>query len=437
MNTATELTQLRLDFAAWLLRPEQGKSHNTAKTYAGRVLRWLKSDLGSMEFIEAGYASEKHIRWAALRLLATYPEYRIERAIVLPEVIDTDGELRPLLDEFRLWLKANGFRRPTVTKYALYVKQALRWMEANPAIKNFRYQGFIAGSSCEAVRNDKLKALRKFKLFMEQEYPGDLRTPGWLPQMSAAHARPPVYLSADEAYKVGQYLRYRCSRLSHAAWSLTYGCGMRICEVQNVTLDDFLWGDDCSVRILDSKNGVSREVPVPSQTQAAVRGYIEFERHERARFAPESDRRLFMGPRGNEFRARAVRDDFHAALATIGTHRIHQPLHMWRFLYATHISEQMRAHSGAVDWQALAKLLGHKSIVTTQVYVGEVSHEVLRGAAMLHPLDAPIDKWKTDADLRRARQASLEVAAQFGQNQLRSSSNGEFRDALRRRTLVS
>lgn len=436
-----DMQGFRDDFAHWLAMPEQGKSLETAKLYAIRAARWLQGGTGSLEFInEAGNPSERKIRRSALTLLASYDAYVYDREIVLPPIVDQnkDGQHAEILGSFRVWMRANGLSRIIVNRYSMYVRHALLWRDTHPEEAGYPYRGFVAGTSTPSIRIDALKSLYKFRIFMRAEYPrDDPRRPRWLPRPGYSQRKPPVYLSIDEAWKVGQHLRYHGSRLAYAAWSLAYGVGMRACELVNLEVTDITGGETGMVRILNSKNGSSRDVPIPTQTQAAVRAYLEHERHERARFT--SSARVFLGPRGQLWRPREVRAEIAAAVEMLGSRKIHQPLHMWRWMYATHLSEQMRAANGAPDWQVLARLLGHKNITTTQMYVGEVSYEQLFYISHhLNPMSKPpIEEWKTEAELRRARQASLEVLGHLDGNRLRSSSASERLGVSLRQNLVS
>jgi len=144
-----------------------------------------------------------------------------------------------------------------------------------------------------------------------------------------------------------------------ALFTLMYGTGMRISEALSLKqsgLGEFV--------VIRGKGSIERTIPLPEVVQRRVREYLEIQP-----FPKHPDAPLFYGARG-------------ARLSSIVAARQMQRIrglchfssditpHALRHSCATHLLDE------GGDLRRIQKLLGHKSLNTTQMYIN-VSHEKL------------------------------------------------------------
>lgn len=416
-----DLLPLRHDFAQHLI--SLGKSHETARLYALRVCAWLDGEMESMEFIDdAKNLSERKIRRAALMLLEQYKDYTIDRPIDVPVVEDREGWLRPRLDEFCKWLDARGIRPRSRDAYRGY---------AMHAIQSSNYMWWLADAPTQNTRNRRIVALKVVRRFNKQN--PDKALPiavGTLPPTRNEERKPPVYMTKEEVYRLGTSLKYQMGSQVYAIWALTYGCGLRAMEIKALKMKDIIFGERGHVRVVNSKRGRSRSVPMPTQTQAALLEFMQTDRRNLDRL--QCIESVFLSQRGNSLNMNILRRRLHVQYEKIGL-AVHQPLHMYRWLFATHLAEQMREQNGSVDWEALQSLLGHRSITTTMLYVGEIQLDAL--GRIIDGI-SPLGAWMHLAEYRRAMQEQLAVVEPSGQSPRRLDSGPRLRGTPSVRSLA-
>ncbi|MEK7654994.1 MAG: tyrosine-type recombinase/integrase [Pseudomonadota bacterium] len=160
-----------------------------------------------------------------------------------------------------------------------------------------------------------------------------------------------------------------------ALFTLMYGTGMRISEA--LSLDQNNISAYVTIR---GKGNVERTVPLPEIVQERIRDYLAL--HP---FSQEGTSPLFYGTRG-------------ARLSPIVAARQIQRIrglchftsditpHALRHSCATHLLDE------GGDLRRIQKLLGHKSLNTTQMYIS-VSHEkLLNRYQKIHPRQAQADQ---------------------------------------------
>jgi integrase/recombinase XerD len=154
---------------------------------------------------------------------------------------------------------------------------------------------------------------------------------------------------------------------------LIYGAGLRVSEAITLRIAemDLMEG---ALRVT-GKRGKTRWVPLPTQTSAWVRRYLESARPTLLRRPSDlvilSDRGLPM--RRQTVFVRLARFSILAGLPeAVGPHVL-------RHTYAVHLLK------GGADLRTVQELLGHESIATTQVYTQLDLEEVQRRYRAAHP----------------------------------------------------
>lgn len=144
-----------------------------------------------------------------------------------------------------------------------------------------------------------------------------------------------------------------------AMLELLYGCGLRVSELCDLELRDFI--SDAEVVRCRGKGAKERVVPMGGACGEAVCRYLE---SARASFAKDhaEERHLFLTRLGRRFTRMGVFKMLRERAAAAGLDAAVVSPHVLRHCFATH----MLSHGA--DIRAIQDMLGHASISTTQIY---------------------------------------------------------------------
>jgi integrase/recombinase XerC len=152
-----------------------------------------------------------------------------------------------------------------------------------------------------------------------------------------------------------------------------YSCGLRISELCQLTADDIDWSERL-VRVL-GKGRKERLAPIGEKALEAIRNYWSVLEHPPAGNAP-----VFPAETGKAWalQARILQARLKKYLALAGLDPQLTP-HKLRHSYATHLLD-----AGA-DLRSVQELLGHRHLVTTQVYTHVTTERLKRAYDDAHP----------------------------------------------------
>ncbi len=152
-----------------------------------------------------------------------------------------------------------------------------------------------------------------------------------------------------------------------------YGCGLRVSELVNLRLTDIHYKEEFIV--ITGKGDKQRLVPVGSQALKA----IDFYKQDRMKLTVIHDENiLFLNRRGRRLTRAMIFHIVKDLAARTGITKIISP-HTFRHSFATHMIE-----AGA-DLRAVQEMLGHESILTTEIYT-HIDRSYLRDTMiMFHP----------------------------------------------------
>jgi integrase/recombinase XerD len=160
-----------------------------------------------------------------------------------------------------------------------------------------------------------------------------------------------------------------------ALLELLYGTGARISEAVGLAVDDLDLTDNTV--LLTGKGDKQRRVPVGSYAAAALSAYLVTSRPVLAGAGTGSPR-LFLNSRGGALSRQSAWVVLRTAADRAGLASGISP-HTLRHSFATHLLE------GGADVRVVQELLGHASIMTTQIYT-LVTVDTLREVyASAHP----------------------------------------------------
>ena len=140
-----------------------------------------------------------------------------------------------------------------------------------------------------------------------------------------------------------------------------YGTGMRVSELTDLETDRMFF-EIGFIRVI-GKGSKERLVPVGEMAQEALEHYIE---HARPLFydpkkAHKSANKVFLNQRGGALSRMSIWNIVQKAAEEADIKKKVYP-HIFRHSFATHLLE------GGADLRAVQEMLGHSSILTTEIY---------------------------------------------------------------------
>lgn len=246
---------------------------------------------------------------------------------------------------------------------------------------------FLEYLECErkcgiATRNVRLAAVRTFFRIVAANVPTafeQCQRVIVIP-MKIALRRPIDYLERDEMEAVFAAIDRRkpAGLRDYALFALIYNCGNRVQETLNLNASDLHLSKPYFVR-LHGKGNKERVSPLWPQTAAVLRDLLAQRRLE-----PTSTEPVFVNQRGERLSRDGVAYLLSKYVGKAGAHasslgRKHVHPHSLRHTTAVHMR---RAGS---DPNAIAALLGHAQITTTERFYGHVDLEEKRKAIEANP----------------------------------------------------
>ena len=152
-----------------------------------------------------------------------------------------------------------------------------------------------------------------------------------------------------------------------------YGCGLRVSELVNLRLTDLHYGEEFIV--VTGKGNKQRLVPIGRKALKEIDIY----KQDRNRLSVIKDQNiLFLNRRGSRLTRAMIFTIIKDLAAKAGIRKNISP-HTFRHSFATHMIE-----AGA-DLRAVQEMLGHESILTTEIYT-HIDRSFLRDTLiMFHP----------------------------------------------------
>jgi len=158
-----------------------------------------------------------------------------------------------------------------------------------------------------------------------------------------------------------------------AILELLYGAGLRVSELLSLTVNEVDFASS-AIRVTGKRNK-TRMVPLPEQTNNALKAYVD---DVRKTFIKAPTGLVFLSSRGRALSRQAVYSLI-SKMATAAGVKGHIGPHTLRHTYAVHLLK------GGADLRAVQELLGHESVATTQVYTELQNDEVKNRYLNAHP----------------------------------------------------
>lgn len=173
----------------------------------------------------------------------------------------------------------------------------------------------------------------------------------------------PEVLSADEVSQILETPNRETDvGIRNAAVLETlYATGMRVSELTGLEQDNLIF-EIGFIRVI-GKGNKERLVPVGELAQSALEHYIEVVRPKyKSDSSPQKAKnKIFLSQRGNPLSRMSIWNIVNDAAERAGIKKNVYP-HIFRHSFATHLLE------GGADLRAVQEMLGHSSIITTEIY---------------------------------------------------------------------
>ncbi|MEN6456418.1 MAG: site-specific tyrosine recombinase XerD [Prolixibacteraceae bacterium] len=137
-----------------------------------------------------------------------------------------------------------------------------------------------------------------------------------------------------------------------------YSCGLRVSELVNLKVTN-LFFDQGFIKV-EGKSEKERLVPVSSKAIEEITRYLQGYRRG-LKIGPDSENVLFLNRRGKKLSRVMIFTIIKNLAEKVGLGKKISP-HTFRHSFATHLI------SGGADLRAVQEMLGHESILTTEIY---------------------------------------------------------------------
>ena len=166
----------------------------------------------------------------------------------------------------------------------------------------------------------------------------------------------PDILTTDEIDSIIATVDMRSTKglRDSAMLEVLYSCGLRVSELTSLRIRDLFFGEGY-IRVT-GKGDKQRLVPISSTARERIHRYLEVRRSARA-----GEETLFLNNRGSSLTRVMIFTILREAARRAGIEKKISP-HTFRHSFATHLLE------GGASIRQVQELLGHESILTTEIY---------------------------------------------------------------------
>ena len=291
------------------------------------------------------------------RDIAAYRSYlKLEKGLSANSLKAYEADLCKLT----VFLEETGFENGLETVDSNLLHDFVRWV--NNAGLNERSQSRI------------ISGIRSFFSFMvtEERISSD---PALMLEGPRTGRKLPVVLSVEEIDLLFSKIDLSKpeGRRNKAMLEVLYSCGLRVSELTHLKITD-LFRDEGFVRII-GKGNKERLIPISNAALKQIDHYLP-DRNSMLNIDRDNTDILFLNRRGKMLTRVMVFTIIKQLAEKSGFKKQISP-HTFRHSFATHLVK------GGADLRAVQEMLGHESIVTTEIYT-HLDREYLREAIISH-----------------------------------------------------
>ena len=293
-----------------------------------------------------------------------------------------------ILSDYRSWLRIERSLSPNTVSSYLNDIAKLRKMypERDPGeLDGEDLSAFISSEVEHGIskrsQSRTVSSLKSFYGFLEIEgrlSGEDGRNPADTIDSPKISRHIPTVLSVDEVDRIlsSVDLSVPEGHRNRAILEVLYSCGLRVSELVSLRISD-LFPEDSFIRVI-GKGDKQRLVPIGEPAIRAVQLYLSQTRRAFATNTKKDEDILFLNRRGGKMSRQMVCLIIKRQCEIAGITKEISP-HTFRHSFATHLVE-----NGA-DLRAVQQMLGHESILTTEIYTHIDSRKWQQGILAHHP----------------------------------------------------
>lgn len=293
-----------------------------------------------------------------------------------------------ILSDYRSWLRIERSLSPNTVSSYLNDIAKLRKMypERDPGeLDGEDLSAFISSEVEHGIskrsQSRTVSSLKSFYGFLEIEgrlSGKDGRNPADTIDSPKISRHIPTVLSVDEVDRIlsSVDLSVPEGHRNRAILEVLYSCGLRVSELVSLRISD-LFPEDSFIRVI-GKGDKQRLVPIGEPAIRAVQLYLSQTRRAFATNTKKDEDILFLNRRGGKMSRQMVFLIIKRQCEIAGITKEISP-HTFRHSFATHLVE-----NGA-DLRAVQQMLGHESILTTEIYTHIDSRKWQQGILAHHP----------------------------------------------------
>ena len=285
---------------------------------------------------------------------------------------------RKFLDDFLDYQEnERNLSKHTLRAYRLDIEQFCQYVEkenfALDRIREYQVRMFFLSLQSKIIARSiarKMAALRSFYKFLNRHGYID-HNPVCRMKTPKLGRKLPFFLSVEETKRLMESPDRKTmnGRRDSAILEILYGCGIRVGELTSVRIKDIDFSS-CLIKI-KGKRKKERLLPLGGKAMDAIQEYLERRSFER-------EDALFVNQSNQALSPRTIRRIIKKYAKLSGLSSKITP-HTLRHSFATHLLD-----AGA-NLRALQELLGHSSLMTTQIYTHVSQKRLMEVYRKTHP----------------------------------------------------
>ena len=278
----------------------------------------------------------------------------------------TNEEKQGLLEGFREWLLLQNYEITTIKYGPDKVELFIDWCNENKVREDhvsrfFEYlrkrkSSMKPGALSQGTLRVYLRILRLFKRFLQEVGHADLKIDIIFKGHEINHYEILTRKEIEKLYKLTN--AGMLGMRDRAMLGVYYGCGLRRNEGASLQVSDIM-PDKCLLYVRKGKNYQQRYVPMIGKSKIHILEYLRIARP--ALLAGNHGEYFFVGYTGKKLNGPGLYARLKKLIKQAGINK-QCGLHSLRHSLATHLLEN------GMGMSKIAKLLGHKSLDSTQIY---------------------------------------------------------------------
>jgi len=263
-----------------------------------------------------------------------------------------------IITRFIKQARIENYSEATVKNYASALKLFLQWVSqlnvdkiSDDDIQNYLYY-------CKKKKQYSFSSMKQVLATIRFLYGKVFHQP--IPKVLDIKLRKPVYLpTVLSANDIAKLLQVTHNLKHKTILLLIYSGGLRMGELLNLKIGD-IDSQSMKIHIRQAKGKKDRYIMLSENVLTMLRNYYK-------RYQPNDY--IIEGRNGGKYSPTSVQSVFKTALKKSGI-RKKVTVHSLRHSFATHLLDE------GTDIRYIQELLGHKRLVTTQIYTHVSSHSI-------------------------------------------------------------